>query len=189
MTYMNFSLKMYVLMRLNGLILQFWVLKRNAAIVGNYIEKANIYTVPADSSILRKIFLFTVQTTGCSKIQTIEELAKYQEIYPEFNSICSNQALVSDLIVRMLCPAVPLAQNWKPGVKARTLKKKLKSSMNYSYKQDMFHIKYDVHHVKYRWLNRVGFWRTTFRWQHSMHFLSTHQTDRLECFLDVLIPP
>ncbi|XP_011452549.3 mucin-3B [Magallana gigas] len=58
-----------------------------------------------------------VQTTGCSKIQTIEELAKYQEIYPEFNSICSNQALVSDLIVRMLCPSVPLAQNWKPGVK------------------------------------------------------------------------
>lgn len=121
MTYMNFSLKMYFLIRLN--LLQFWVLKRNAAIVGNYIEKAKIYTVPADSTIFRKIFLFTVQTTGCSKIQTIEELAKYQEIYPEFNSICSNQALVSDLIVRMLCPSVPLAQNWKPGVKARTLKK------------------------------------------------------------------
>lgn len=58
-----------------------------------------------------------VHTSGCSKIQTIEELAKYQEIYPEFNSICSNQALVSDLIVRLLCPSVPLAQNWKPGVK------------------------------------------------------------------------
>lgn len=67
--------------------------------------------------------MFTVHTSGCSKIQTIEELAKYQEIYPEFNSICSNQALVSDLIVRLLCPSVPLAQNWKPGVKARVLNK------------------------------------------------------------------
>lgn len=56
-------------------------------------------------------------TTVCSKIHTIEELAKYQQIYPEFNTDCSNQISASNLIVRKLCPSVPVTQNWKPGFK------------------------------------------------------------------------
>ncbi|XP_065939596.1 uncharacterized protein [Magallana gigas] len=56
-------------------------------------------------------------TTQCLKIHTIEELAKYQQMYPELNTDCSNHISTSNLIVRSLCPSVPVTQNWKPGVK------------------------------------------------------------------------
>lgn len=62
-------------------------------------------------------YFCTGHTTQCLKIHTIEELAKYQQMYPELNTDCSNHISTSNLIVRSLCPSVPVTQNWKPGVK------------------------------------------------------------------------
>lgn len=75
------------------------------------IKVHNMYT------LLYPKYFYTAHTTVCSKILIIEELAKYQQMYPEFNTDCSNQISASNLIVKKLCPSVPVTQIWKPGFK------------------------------------------------------------------------
>ncbi|XP_061188033.1 integumentary mucin C.1-like [Saccostrea echinata] len=59
----------------------------------------------------------TGQFTECSKIRTVTELAKYQQLYPHFNTDCSSHISTSNLIVRDLCDSVPSSKYWKPGTK------------------------------------------------------------------------
>ncbi|XP_062569035.1 salivary glue protein Sgs-3-like [Saccostrea cucullata] len=55
------------------------------------------------------------QSTECSKIRTVTELAKFQQLYPEFNTNCTRRISTSNLIVRDLCDFVPISKFWKPG--------------------------------------------------------------------------
>ncbi|XP_062604250.1 guanine exchange factor for Rac 30-like [Saccostrea cucullata] len=59
----------------------------------------------------------TSQSTECSKIRTVTELGKFQQLYPEFNTNCSRRISTSNLIVRDLCDFVPISKYWKPGKK------------------------------------------------------------------------
>ncbi|XP_062608295.1 uncharacterized protein LOC134270130 [Saccostrea cucullata] len=67
------------------------------------------------SSTTSTVTSTTSQSTECSKIRTVTELAKFQQIYPEFNTNCSRRISTSNLIVRDLCDFVPISKYWKPG--------------------------------------------------------------------------
>ncbi|XP_055995847.1 uncharacterized protein LOC125647484 [Ostrea edulis] len=62
----------------------------------------------------RGTFCESPETMNCSKILTVTELARFQQLYPHFNTDCSNNNSVSNLIMSDLCD-VPVSQFWRPG--------------------------------------------------------------------------
>ncbi|XP_048729886.2 integumentary mucin C.1-like [Ostrea edulis] len=78
------------------------------------ITMGNISTSPSTTPTASQT---SGQSTLCSKIRTITELARFQQLYPQFNVDCSNHVSTSTFIIRDLCDSVPSSQHWKPGTR------------------------------------------------------------------------
>jgi hypothetical protein len=74
-----------------------------------------VYTCSNCSYFICIYFISEDQTTNCSKLRTVTELAKFQQLHVPLNTDCSNYNVVSGLIVSDLCDSLPAVKDWHPG--------------------------------------------------------------------------
>lgn len=94
-----------------------YVIWSSNIVIYSYIAKCSVY------------FTFLVGPIHrCSKIDTVEALAEFQQMYPQIGQDCLGQRSASHLITTDLCGFNVTSQSWRPGSKVHTL----------SYKTNLF---------------------------------------------------